>query len=113
MKKVFVLFSLWICLAPIATSNVVAEQEKGPDFKSDFAGTTEPVYFSGDRFEYDRNNGIITGTGNIIIIQNDSQLRGGKVVIDLQKQIAEIEQNVVITRPGETAQGDSGVANAY
>ena len=109
MKKAFILFFLAAFPLIAADTIATAEQEEAPAKKSEFVNLTEQVHFSGDRFEYNRNSGIITGTGNIAITQNDSQMRGEKLVIDLQNKTAEIEQNVVISRPGEVAEGDKGV----
>lgn len=108
MRRFFVFF-LCISLAYGLSSRTVAAQEDSDIFEAEFVSTSAPVHFSGDRFVYDWNSGVITGVGNIKIVQNESQLLGEKVVIDLRKNVAEIEQDVVIKHLGDVIEGEKGV----
>jgi LPS-assembly protein len=93
----------------LANHLAVAQEELSgiPAFR--FVSGTEPVYFSGDRFTYDLKTGIVTGTGDVEIVQQESELRGDRVVLDLSKKLAEIEGNVVATRLGDVVEGDKGI----
>jgi hypothetical protein len=70
---------------------------------------TEPVYFSADRITYNRETGIVTGEGNVEIVQTVNKLQGDKVTINVPRQIAEIEGDVVASGQGSLVTGTSGV----
>jgi lipopolysaccharide export system protein LptA len=77
--------------------------------EADAISTSAPVYFSGDTFSYNAKTGIITGTGDIEVIQLDRRLRGDKVVIRITDNVAEIEGNVVATRGADVVRGTRGM----
>ncbi|GAB4334950.1 MAG: hypothetical protein Kow0099_07270 [Candidatus Abyssubacteria bacterium] len=70
---------------------------------------TAPVYFSGDSFSYERETGIVTGVGDVTIMQEDARLRGDKLVINLHRRLAEIEGNVIAIRGDEMVKGARGL----
>ncbi len=77
--------------------------------ESDVVSKTEPVYFAGDRFSYDLKTGVVTGSGDIEVVQDESTLRGDKVIINLSKKVAEIDGDVVATRGADVVEGTRGV----
>jgi len=69
----------------------------------------EPVYFSADRVTYDRDTGIVTGEGNVEIVQAESKLEGDRAVINTLRELAEIEGNVKATSRGAVVEGTRGL----
>ncbi len=59
----------------------------------------QPVAFTADHFEYDRNTGIVTATGHVEAWQNDHVLRADKVTFDRNTNVAAAEGHVVILEP--------------
>ncbi len=60
---------------------------------------TEPVTFTADRVEYDRDNAIVSATGNVEAWQNDNVLRADKIVFDRNTNVAAATGNVVMVQP--------------
>jgi len=103
-----VAFFLSLIFAIAMSSSVVAEQDHPDTSEYEFISEKEPVYFSGDRFSYNLETGIVTGSGGIVVVQSDSRLRGDAVTINLSEKTAEIEGNVVVTRLEQVIEGDRG-----
>ena len=59
----------------------------------------QPVAFTADSFEYDRNAGIVTASGHVEAWQNDHVLRADKVTFDRNTNVAAASGNVVLVEP--------------
>lgn len=84
-------------------------------------GGGEPIEITSDRLVLEQNQQVATFTGNVDAVQGETRLRSDKMLVFYTSNEAgqasgnkqsvsriEAEGNVVITKPGETAQGDSG-----
>ena len=60
---------------------------------------TEPVSFTADDVQYDRDNGIVTATGNVEAWQNDNVLRADKITFDRNTNVAAATGHVVVIEP--------------
>lgn len=90
----------------------VEADDSGLDvFSSQVISGTETVFFRGDRFTYNLKTGVVTGSGNIEVIQAENSLRGQEATIDLPNKVARIEGNVVATRAGGVVEGERAVYN--
>ena len=56
-----------------------------------------PVQFEADRVETNEDNGILTATGNVIIIQDGSELRANQVIYNRKTQSAIATGQVILT----------------
>jgi LPS-assembly protein len=59
----------------------------------------QPVAFTADDFQYDRNAGIVTATGHVEAWQNDHVLRADKITFDRNTNVAAASGNVVMVEP--------------
>ncbi|MBV8914646.1 MAG: LPS-assembly protein LptD [Acetobacteraceae bacterium] len=59
----------------------------------------EPVAFTADQVEYDRDRAIVTASGNVEAWQNDHILRADKVTFDRNTNIAAASGHVVLVEP--------------
>ena len=59
----------------------------------------DPVAFTADSVEYDRERGIVTATGNVEAWQNDHVLRADKITFDRNTDIAAASGHVVLVEP--------------
>ncbi len=59
----------------------------------------QPVTFTADAVEYDRDAGIVTATGHVEAWQNDNILRADKVTFDRNTNVAAATGNVVVLQP--------------
>ena len=66
----------------------------------------QPVTFTADRVEYDREAGIVTASGNVEAWQGDHVLRADKIVYDRNTNVAAAYGNVVLFEPNETLFAD-------
>ncbi|GAC1490987.1 MAG: hypothetical protein NVS2B11_15940 [Acetobacteraceae bacterium] len=60
---------------------------------------SDPVAFTADEVEYDRDNALVTATGNVEAWQNDHVLRADKITFDRNTNIAAASGHVVIVEP--------------
>ena len=85
-------------------------------------GGDPPIEISSDKLVLEQNQRLATFTGNVDAVQGDTTLRSDKLLVfytsDEERQASgsqqsvkrlEAEGNVIVTKPGETAEGDSGV----
>ena len=85
-------------------------------------GGDEPIEISSDRLVLEQNQQLATFTGNVDAVQGETTLRTDKLRVfyfsDEERQAntsqqsvkrLEAEGNVLVTKPGETAEGDNGV----
>jgi lipopolysaccharide export system protein LptA len=99
-----------------------AQQAQAPAGGAAGGDSEEPIEISSDRLVLEQNQQLATFTGNVDAIQGDTTLRTDKLRVfyasDEERQASgsqqsvrrlEAEGNVIITRPGETAEGDTGV----
>ena len=63
------------------------------------ARSDEPVTFSADSVEYDKNNALVTATGHVEAWQNGHVLRADKVTFDRNTGVAAGTGNVVLLEP--------------
>ncbi len=63
------------------------------------ARSDEPVTFSADSVEYDKNNALVTATGHVEAWQNGHVLRADKVTFDRNTGVAAATGNVVLLEP--------------
>jgi LPS-assembly protein len=59
----------------------------------------QPVAFTADSFQYDRETGIVTATGHVEAWQGDHVLRADKVTFDRNTNVAAASGNVVLVEP--------------
>ncbi len=60
---------------------------------------TDPVAFTADEVQYDRDNALVTATGKVEAWQNDHVLRADKITFDRNTNVAAASGNVVIVEP--------------
>jgi LPS-assembly protein len=60
---------------------------------------TDPVAFTADEVQYDRDNALVTATGSVEAWQNDHVLRADKIVFDRNTNVAAATGHVVIIEP--------------
>lgn len=60
---------------------------------------TDPVAFTADEVQYDRENGLVTATGHVEAWQNDHVLRADKITFDRNTNIAAASGNVTVVEP--------------
>ncbi len=60
---------------------------------------TDPVGFTADDVQYDRDSGIVTLTGNVEAFQNDHVLRADKITFDRNRDIAAASGHVYVIEP--------------
>lgn len=69
--------------------------------------TDQPVTFTADSVEYDKDNALVTATGNVEAWQNDHVLRADKITFDRNTGVAAATGHVVLLEPdGETLFAD-------
>ena len=59
----------------------------------------DPVTFTADTLDYDRDHAIITATGNVEAWQNDNVVRADRMTFDRNTNIAAAEGHVVMVQP--------------
>ncbi|MEJ1976089.1 MAG: LptA/OstA family protein [Acetobacteraceae bacterium] len=59
----------------------------------------QPVAFTADSFQYDRDAGIVTASGHVEAWQGDHVLRADKVTFDRNTNVAAASGNVVLVEP--------------
>ncbi len=91
----------------------VAGALTAPDAQAQFSGVrrarptvapqpltrTDPVTFTADHVEYDRDNAIVSASGNVEAWQNDNVLRADKITFDRNTNVAAASGNVVMVQP--------------
>ena len=60
---------------------------------------TDPVAFTADEVQYDRDNALVTATGNVEAWQNDHILRADKITFDRNTNVAAATGHVVMIEP--------------
>ncbi|HEY0204544.1 MAG TPA: LPS assembly protein LptD [Acetobacteraceae bacterium] len=60
---------------------------------------TDPVAFTADEVQYDRDNAVVSATGNVEAWQNDNILRADKITFDRNTNVAAASGHVVIVQP--------------
>ena len=60
---------------------------------------TEPVTFTADAVEYDRDNATVSASGNVEAWQNDNVLRADRITFDRNTNVAAASGNVVMVQP--------------
>ena len=60
---------------------------------------TDPVAFTADQVQYDRDNALVTATGNVEAWQNDHVLRADKITFDRNTNVAAATGHVVVIEP--------------
>lgn len=60
---------------------------------------TDPVAFTADEVQYDRENALVTATGNVEAWQNDHILRADKITFDRNTNVAAAVGHVVMIEP--------------
>jgi LPS-assembly protein len=69
-------------------------RSNGPNVRTD-----QPVTFSADQVQYDRENSLVTATGHVEAWQNGHVLRADKVTFDRNTGVAAASGNVVLLEP--------------
>ncbi len=59
----------------------------------------ESVTFTADQVEYDRDNAIVSASGNVEAWQNDNVLRADRITFDRNTNVAAASGNVVVVEP--------------
>jgi len=60
---------------------------------------TDPVAFTADEVQYDRDNAVVSATGNVEAWQNDNILRADKITFDRNTNVAAATGHVVMVQP--------------
>ena len=60
---------------------------------------TDPVTFTADEVQYDRDHALVTASGNVEAWQNDHVLRADRITFDRNTNVAAAEGHVVIVEP--------------
>lgn len=60
---------------------------------------TDPVTFTADEVQYDREHALVTASGNVEAWQNDHVLRADKVTFDRNTNVAAAQGHVVVVEP--------------
>jgi LPS-assembly protein len=63
------------------------------------ASKNEPVTFTADSVEYDRQNALVTASGHVEAWQNDHVLRADQITFDRNTGVAAAKGNVVLLEP--------------
>lgn len=63
------------------------------------ASRDQPVSFTADSVEYDRENSLVTAEGHVEAWQNDTVMRADKITFDRNTGVAAARGNVVILQP--------------
>ena len=105
-----------------ATAAVLLLPGEGALAQQAAAGGDPPIEIVSDRLVLEQNQQMATFTGNVDAVQGETTLRTDKLRVfyasDEERQASgnqqsvkrlEAEGNVIVTKPGETAEGDSGV----
>jgi LPS-assembly protein len=77
-----------------------ASQRRAPGTPAPAAPNhNDPVAFTADQVQYDRDNGLVTATGNVEAWQNDHILRADKITFDRNTNVAAATGHVVLIEP--------------
>ena len=60
---------------------------------------TDPVAFTADEVQYDRDNAVVSASGNVEAWQNDNILRADKITFDRNTNVAAASGHVVMVQP--------------
>lgn len=71
----------------------------GAGLRSQPLQKNQPVIFTADQVQYDREGGIVTATGHVEAWQNDHVLRADKVTYDRNTNVAAASGHVVLLEP--------------
>jgi lipopolysaccharide export system protein LptA len=109
-------------VAAVLAASVIAAAAQDAQPAATNGSSDEPIEISSDRLVLEQNQQIATFTGNVDAVQGDTTLRSDQLRVfytsDEERQASgsqqsvkrlEADGNVIITQPGETAEGDSGV----
>ena len=98
-----------LALLGLAVAGVLAS----PDAQAQFSGVrrarptvapqpltrNDPVTFTADHVEYDRDNAVVSASGNVEAWQNDNVLRADRITFDRNTNVAAASGNVVMVQP--------------
>ena len=88
------------CVGPGETSQAQPVPRRAPGTPAPLPpNRTDPVAFTADEVQYDRENALVTATGSVEAWQNDYVLRADKITFDRNTNIAAASGHVVITEP--------------
>lgn len=83
-------------LAPLAAHAQLSQfAQKGTP-----ASRNEPVTFTADQVDYDRDRSLVIATGHVEAWQNDRVIRADKITFDRNTNVAAATGNVVLLDPG-------------
>ena len=103
-RTALLLASALVAAGAVAARAQFSALHAGPDAP---VSNDEPVYYQADSAEYDRDNGIVTLTGNVEIWQGPRDLRGDKVTYDRNTGVVAASGHVVLLEPdGQVIFGD-------
>lgn len=93
MRRLADILVTWLVVATAGLAPVSA-RAAGP--QQDAGERNQPVNFTADEVQYDREAGIVTATGNVEAWQNDRTLRADKIVFNRETGVAAATGHVVI-----------------
>ena len=106
----------------LVTFTIAATAQDAQPAAAKGGGSDEPIEISSDRLVLEQNQQLATFTGNVDAVQGDTTLRSDVLRVfylsdeereanPTQQTVKRLEADgkVIITQPGETAEGDSGV----
>ena len=100
MRRLILLALLAACLLPAAAHAQFGAVRRTPgQAPAAPVNRTDPVAFTADEVQYDRDNALVTATGQVEAWQNDHVLRADKITFDRNTNIAAASGHVVIVEP--------------
>ncbi len=88
-----------LSLAPAAATAQFAARRTPGAAPAAPVNRTDPVAFTADQVEYDRENALVTATGSVEAWQNDHVLRADKITFDRNTNVAAATGHVVMIEP--------------
>jgi lipopolysaccharide export system protein LptA len=111
-----------LAVASLLALSAAGQAQEAQPAPAQSGGGDTPIEISSDRLVLEQSQQLATFTGNVDAVQGDTTLRTDKLRVfytsDEERQASgsqqsvkrlEAEGNVIVTKPGETAEGDSGV----
>ncbi len=100
MRRLIALAALAACLlaGPATAQFPTARRAPGTPEPTP-VNRTDPVAFTADAVQYDRDNALVTATGQVEAWQNDHVLRADKITFDRNTNVAAASGHVVIVEP--------------
>ncbi|OJW23351.1 MAG: hypothetical protein BGO51_15920 [Rhodospirillales bacterium 69-11] len=97
LRRAALLVTLVLGLAPVAQAQPGGLANIGQGGKN--LSASEPVTFTADKVEYDRDNALVIASGHVEAWQNDHIMRADRITFDRNTGVAAALGNVVLLEP--------------